>query len=48
MRTTKCSSEYRFYLENIFSLLNFAPAIFDILVNNLYDDILQLMLNPVI
>ena len=28
--------------------VNFTPVIFNILVNNSYDDILQLMLDPVI
>ena len=43
--TTKSSTEYKFYLENIFS---FTPIIFNFLVNKLCYNIFQVMLNQVI
>ena len=48
MRTTKSSIEYIFTWKISSLYFNFTPVIFNILVNNLYDDILQLMLDPVI
>ena len=50
MPATKSSIDYTIdFTWKISSLyFNFTPVIFNILVNNLYDDILQLVLDPVI
>ena len=48
MRTTESSIEYSFTWKKSSLYFNFTPVIFNILVNNLYDDIFQLMLDPVI
>ena len=46
MGATKSSIDIDFTWKISSLYFNFTPIVFNILVNNLYDDILQLVLNP--
>ena len=48
MGATKSSIDIDFTWKISSLYFNFTPVVFNILVNNLYDDILELVLDPVI